>query len=190
MRGLRVYAAWLALLAGTHFSGAQTPSAPPSPFTPPAAQLPLPSSRPLQGPAVAPSVIQTNLIVAELQALAARQRMRDQLAYVPHGTINPELLELGVVSHTLVSDPVPAQDLWHFNAKVIHQNGASQWSIGTFVDGRIATSIGARSVAIASRDKLSGVIDALIHAVRAGELDEVIGRAGKPAGAAKPRRAA
>jgi hypothetical protein len=44
-------------------------------------------------------------------------------------------------------------------------------------------------VYVGSREKLPGVIDALIEAVKAGELDEVVSRAGKPP-AAKPRRAA
>jgi len=49
---------------------------------------------------------------------------------------------------------------------------------------------GKAGIAVASKDKLPAVIDALINAARAGELDELLARATKPVGAAKPRRAA
>jgi hypothetical protein len=48
---------------------------------------------------------------------------------------------------------------------------------------------GKAGIAVGSRDKLPGVIDSLIEAAKAGELDEVVSRAGKPP-AVKPRRAA
>jgi hypothetical protein len=49
---------------------------------------------------------------------------------------------------------------------------------------------GKAGVAVQSKDKLPAVIDALIGAVQAGELDEVLARLGKPVGGAKARRAA
>ncbi len=49
---------------------------------------------------------------------------------------------------------------------------------------------GKAGIAVGSKEKLPDVIDALIEAVKAGELDEIVSRAGKPPAAAKPRRAA
>ena len=46
------------------------------------------------------------------------------------------------------------------------------------------------AIAVPSRDKLPALIDTLIAAVKAGELDEVITRAGKPVGASKSSRRA
>ena len=44
---------------------------------------------------------------------------------------------------------------------------------------------GKAGIAVPSRDKLIGVIDTLIAAVRAGELDGILERHGKPAAKAK-----
>src|SRR3981189_2827580 len=41
---------------------------------------------------------------------------------------------------------------------------------------------GKQAIAVPSRDKLPAIIDALIAAAKAGELDELVARAGKPAG--------
>ena len=49
---------------------------------------------------------------------------------------------------------------------------------------------GKAGIAVGSRDKLPGVIDALIEAAKAGELDDVVSKAGKPPAATKPRRVA
>jgi hypothetical protein len=49
---------------------------------------------------------------------------------------------------------------------------------------------GKPAIAVPSRDKLPALIDALIAAAKAGELDEVMTRAVKPVGAPKSRRAA
>ncbi len=49
---------------------------------------------------------------------------------------------------------------------------------------------GKAGIAVASKDKLSGVIDALIGAAQAGELDELLARSAKPFGASKARKAA
>jgi hypothetical protein len=49
---------------------------------------------------------------------------------------------------------------------------------------------GKAGVAVQSKDKLPAVIDALIGAVRAGELDEALARLGKPVGGGKARKAA
>jgi plasmid stabilization system protein ParE len=49
---------------------------------------------------------------------------------------------------------------------------------------------GKAGVAVASREKLPSVIDALIGAAQAGELDELLAKSAKPVGAAKSRRAA
>jgi hypothetical protein len=50
---------------------------------------------------------------------------------------------------------------------------------------------GKAGIVVASKEKLSALIDTLIGAVRAGELDELMTRMGKPVGgAAKSRRAA
>jgi len=49
---------------------------------------------------------------------------------------------------------------------------------------------GKAGIAVQAKDKLPALIDHLIAAVQAGELDELLARAAKPAGAAKPRRAA
>jgi len=49
---------------------------------------------------------------------------------------------------------------------------------------------GKAAIAVPSRDKLPSLIDALISATKAGELDEVITRAGKPVGAPKSSRRA
>ncbi len=48
---------------------------------------------------------------------------------------------------------------------------------------------GKAGIAVADRGKLPGLIDTLIAAARAGELDALMARAPKP-GASKPRRAA
>jgi hypothetical protein len=49
---------------------------------------------------------------------------------------------------------------------------------------------GKPAVAVPSRDKLPALIDTLIAAAKAGELDELITRAGKPVGAPKSSRRA
>lgn len=49
---------------------------------------------------------------------------------------------------------------------------------------------GKAGIAVGSKDKLPAVIDALIAAVRAGELDEVFGQAAKAGAIVKPRKAA
>jgi plasmid stabilization system protein ParE len=49
---------------------------------------------------------------------------------------------------------------------------------------------GKAGIAVQSRDKLPGLIDSLITAARAGELDELLARSARPVGAAKGRRAA
>jgi hypothetical protein len=49
---------------------------------------------------------------------------------------------------------------------------------------------GKAGIAVASRDKLPALIDALIGAAKAGELDGLIAASGKPVGAPKARRAA
>jgi hypothetical protein len=49
---------------------------------------------------------------------------------------------------------------------------------------------GKPAIAVPSRDKLPTLIDALIAAARAGELDELITRAGKPVGTPKSSRRA
>jgi hypothetical protein len=49
---------------------------------------------------------------------------------------------------------------------------------------------GKAGIAVASKDKLPALIDALVGAAKAGELDELIERSGKPVGAPKARRAA
>ena len=49
---------------------------------------------------------------------------------------------------------------------------------------------GKAGIAVASRDKLPALIDALVAAAKAGELDGLIAASGKPVGAPKARRAA
>jgi hypothetical protein len=49
---------------------------------------------------------------------------------------------------------------------------------------------GKAAIAVASRDKLPALIDNLIDAARAGELDELVTRAVKPVGAPKSSRRA
>jgi hypothetical protein len=49
---------------------------------------------------------------------------------------------------------------------------------------------GKPAIAVSSRDKLPALIDTLIAAAKAGELDELIMRAGKPVGAPKSSRRA
>jgi hypothetical protein len=49
---------------------------------------------------------------------------------------------------------------------------------------------GKAGIAVASRHKLPALIDALIGAAKAGELDTLIAASGKPVGAPKTRRAA
>jgi hypothetical protein len=49
---------------------------------------------------------------------------------------------------------------------------------------------GKAAIAVPSRDKLPALIDALIDAARAGELDELVTRAVKPVGASKSARRA
>jgi Family of unknown function (DUF6641) len=49
---------------------------------------------------------------------------------------------------------------------------------------------GKAGIAVASRDKLPALVDALVGAAKAGELDELMARMGKPVGAPKARRAA
>lgn len=49
---------------------------------------------------------------------------------------------------------------------------------------------GKAGIAVASRDKLPALVDALLGAAKAGELDELMARMGKPFGASKAKRAA
>jgi hypothetical protein len=49
---------------------------------------------------------------------------------------------------------------------------------------------GKAGIAVASRDKLPALIDALVAAAKAGELDGLIAASSKPVGAAKARKAA
>ena len=49
---------------------------------------------------------------------------------------------------------------------------------------------GKAGIAVASRDKLPALVDALVGAAKAGELDELMARMGKPVGAPKSRSAA
>jgi hypothetical protein len=42
---------------------------------------------------------------------------------------------------------------------------------------------------VASKDKLGALIDTLVSAAKAGELDELMARAGKPVGAPKRKAA-
>jgi hypothetical protein len=49
---------------------------------------------------------------------------------------------------------------------------------------------GKPAIAVPSRDKLPALIDTLIAAAKAGELDELVARAGKPVGAPKSSRRA
>ena len=47
---------------------------------------------------------------------------------------------------------------------------------------------GKAGIAVASRDKLPALVDALVGAAKAGELDELMARMGKPVGAPKSRK--
>jgi hypothetical protein len=49
---------------------------------------------------------------------------------------------------------------------------------------------GKAGIAVASKDKLPALIDALVGAAKAGELDALMAALGKPVGAAKSRKAA
>ena len=49
---------------------------------------------------------------------------------------------------------------------------------------------GKAGIAVPSKGKLAGLIDSLIKAVEAGELDELMARVGKPVGVAKSARRA
>ncbi len=46
---------------------------------------------------------------------------------------------------------------------------------------------GKAGIAVASRDKLPALVDALVGAAKAGEFDELMARMGKPVGAPRPR---
>jgi pimeloyl-ACP methyl ester carboxylesterase len=78
-------------------------------------------------------------LITDFQSKIARQAAGDQSAYFPQGPINPSLSLLGQPIDVLLSAPVVAQGLFNFNAHVIHQNGASEWTSGTFNTGQIAT---------------------------------------------------
>ncbi|HEY7297854.1 MAG TPA: alpha/beta hydrolase [Xanthobacteraceae bacterium] len=90
-------------------------------------------------------------LITDLRSKIERQSAGDQSAYFPQGPINPSLLLLGPPVDVLLSAPVAAQGLFNFNARVIHQNGASEWSLGTFNSGQIATYTFAISVIRPSR---------------------------------------
>ena len=49
---------------------------------------------------------------------------------------------------------------------------------------------GKQAIAVPSREKLPAIIDALIAAAKAGELDDLVTRAGKPVGTKSSRHAA
>ena len=49
---------------------------------------------------------------------------------------------------------------------------------------------GKAGIAVQSRDKLPALIDALVSAVQAGELDELLARQARPVGGAKAKKAA
>ena len=55
---------------------------------------------------------------------------------------------------------------------------------------RIEVERGKASIAVASKDKLAALIDALVGAAKAGELDGLMAASGKPVSAAKNRKAA
>jgi esterase/lipase superfamily enzyme len=78
-------------------------------------------------------------LIAELRTKIDGQAAGDQSAYFPHGPINPALNALGQPVEILLSIPVAAQGLFNFNGRVIHENGASEWSLGTLNNGQIAT---------------------------------------------------
>jgi esterase/lipase superfamily enzyme len=79
-------------------------------------------------------------LITELQAKFDRQVAGDQGAFVPQGPINPGLKALGrPVGEVALSAPVAAQGLLNFNARVVHEHGASDWQLGALDDGQIAT---------------------------------------------------
>lgn len=49
---------------------------------------------------------------------------------------------------------------------------------------------GKAGIAVASKDKLPAMLDALLAAAKAGEFDDLMARMGKPFGATKAKRAA
>lgn len=77
-------------------------------------------------------------LILYLQTKTDRQATGDQSPYFPQGPINPALKELGYPREIFLSDPVAAQGLLNFNGHVNHQNGSSEWSLGT-LHGRIVT---------------------------------------------------
>lgn len=78
-------------------------------------------------------------LIAELRTKIDRQAAGDQSAYFPQGRINPALNALGRPIKILLSAPVAAQGLFNFNGRVIHENGASEWTLGALDTGQIAT---------------------------------------------------
>src|SRR5262249_233648 len=92
-------------------------------------------------------------LIAELQIKFDRQVAGDQSAFIPQGPINPGLKALGRPTEIWLSAPVTAQGLFNFSSRVFHENGTSDWNLGTLDTGQIATyaytisSLGARVAA-------------------------------------------
>ena len=58
-------------------------------------------------------------------------------SYVISRPIDPRLSALGSPIIILLTEPVPAQGLYHFNATIAHENGTSNWSFGLMPPGQI-----------------------------------------------------
>jgi len=93
-------------------------------------------------------------LIAELQNKISHQSDGDQSAHSPQETIKPRLNDVGSVIEISLSTPVAAQGLINFNARVIHKNGMSEWSLGTRDTGQIATYTFEISF-VGARDKMA-----------------------------------
>lgn len=132
---------------------------------------------------------------------------------VPKGAVNPVLVRRGKLvtrleeQKTLAQDPsyVPTIKRWKKSDDgtkqlVDLQRRIRPWWRTDAVGGIVLTvrygfktiefEKGKAGIAVPSKEKLVGVIDTLVAAVRAGELDEVLAQQGRARGVSKTKRAA
>jgi esterase/lipase superfamily enzyme len=69
---------------------------------------------------------------------AVKQSLSALIVLIGSSPDQRTLQVLGKPETILISDPVPAQGLLNFNARVIHENGISEWSFGTLDNAQIA----------------------------------------------------
>jgi esterase/lipase superfamily enzyme len=78
-------------------------------------------------------------LIAELRIKIEHRLPADQNAGGPRGPIDPALIKLGKPMEITLSAPIPGQGLLNFSARVRHESGTSEWTLGTLYNGEIVT---------------------------------------------------